>query len=121
MERNIELEEELKESLKEYSPTIILKYDAYTLNATKNTKSVSITWPYPLMEVYFDFIENNKKIMSESIEFYDNETQKEFSDYIVYLIKRYFTLSTRVETLGSLLKRKELQVKINNEWHPIYD
>ena len=111
----------MKDSLKEYEPSIHLVNDAYSLNVSKDTKCVTITWSYPLMEVYFYFVENNEKIMSESLEFYENETQKEFSDYIIYVVIRYFTLPTRVETLGTLLKRKELQVKEDNEWKCIYD
>ncbi len=121
MERNEELEQALSKTLSDYSVSITWEKQAYKLNAFKGSKRISITWPYPLMEVFFDFVENDKKIMSESIEFYGNETQDEFCDYIIYIASRFFNFPSRLETVGRFPKRKELQVNQNNEWCSIFD
>jgi hypothetical protein len=121
MERNPKIEQEIIDSLKEYSAVITCEKQSYKVTANNDIKNITITWPYPLMEVFFDFAENKEIIMSESIEFYENETEEDLRDYIVNITKRFFNLPVRIETLGKLLKRKELQVYQNSEWCSIYD
>lgn len=121
MERNQKIEQEIVESLKEYSAAITCENQSYKVTVNNDIKSITITWPYPLMEVFFDFAANKEIIMSESIEFYENETGEDLCDYIIKITKRFFNLPVRVETLGKILKRKELQVYQNSEWCSIYD
>ena len=121
MERDTAVENELNSALKEFSVQLTCSGEAYTLKAAKSEKSIEINWPHPLMEVFFDFVENGNVIFSESIEFYENETQKELRDYLIYVVKRFFNLPTRIESIGRLPKRTELQVKESEQWSSIFD
>jgi len=121
MERDTALEHKLKSALKEFSVILNWSGEAYTLKATKSQKTIEVTWPFPLMEVYFDFVENGNVAFSESIEFYENETQTDLRDYLVYVVQRFFNLPTRIETIGRFPKRTELQVKESEQWSNIFD
>ena len=121
MERDTELEKIFLENLKDFSVTIDMAGDAYKLDAQYESKSITVTWPYPLMEVFFDSSEGEKVFKSESIEFYDGEPVSELHDYVTYIIQNYLNHSTRIETIGSFLKRQELQINANGQWVNVFD
>jgi len=121
MERDTAVEKELCSALKEFSVQLSCSGEAYTLKAAISEKSIKVTWPLPLREVFFDFVENGKVIFSESVEFYENETQKEMREYLIYVVKRFLNLATRIESIGRFPKRTELQVKDSEKWSSIFD
>ena len=120
MERDKNIEKELLTSLSGYEPTINWEKDAYNLKLEYKNKSTKVVWPYPLMEVFFDFWEGNKKIFSESFEFYENETNEELVEYLLEISNNFFSNETRIETFGKLLKRNELQFKKGEEWVSVF-
>jgi hypothetical protein len=120
MERDKKLESDLITSLASYAPRISWEKDAYMLETSYKNKRALVVWPYPLMEVFFDLWENNKKIFSESFEFYENETNEELVEYLVNILKNYFDHETRVETEGKLFKHQELQFKKGDEWVSVF-
>lgn len=121
MKRNTELETKFIRSLKDFSVEIVVENNAYKLVAQLNSKSILVTWAYPLMEVFFDFKENNKAINSDSIEIYDGESVSELHEYVTSIIINYFRHQTRIETLGRLLKRQELQIYSNGQWMSVFN
>ncbi len=121
MERDIKLENELLESLKDFSVTIDIEGDAYKLTAQDDSKHILVTWPYPLMEVWFDFTDGGQVIKTESIEFYDGEPVSELFDYVTYIIKNYLNHPTRIETTGRFLKIQELQINTKGQWVNVFD
>ena len=121
MDRDTAVEKELCLALKEFSVQLSCSGETYTLKAAISEKSIKVTWPHPLMEVFFDFVEHGNVIFSESVEFYENETQNELRDYLIYVVKRFFNLPTRIESIGRFPKRKELQVKESEQWSSIFD
>jgi hypothetical protein len=120
MDRNLNLELSLKSSLADYNPVLELEGDAYKLHLNQGDKRIKVTWPYPLMEVYFDFWDGETIIFSESFEFYENETHEELAEYLVDVAKKYLTNQTRTITIGKFLKRKELQFNDGSEWSPVF-
>ena len=120
MERDIKLENNLVNSLSSYAPRIGRDKEAYMLEASYKNKRALVVWPYPLMEIFFDLWDNNKKIFSESLEFYENENKEELAEYLIKILKNYFDHETRVETEGKLLKRQELQFKNGDEWVSVF-
>ena len=121
MKRDLKLEKELTDALRGYPISVDWVNETYKLTARKGEKSVVVTWPYPLMEVYFDFIENDKETFSESVEFYEGESPSELCDYLTYVIKRFLNSPSRIETRGKLLKRSELQVSESGKWVSVFD
>lgn len=120
MDRNPNLEQSLKSSLADYNPVLELEGDAYKLRLNQGDKHIKVTWPYPLMEVYFDFWDGETIVFSESFEFYEKETDEELAEYITDVAKKYLTNQTRIITIGKLLKRKELQFNDGSEWISVF-
>lgn len=121
MNINKTIEKLLNEDLSEYSPSLKFESDSHLIVASNNAKSIAICWPYPLMEVFFNFIDNNKIIASESVELYENETDLELVSYIIHIVKRYLSLPSQVNTFGIFFKTTELQVLHNEKWEYIFD
>lgn len=121
MSRDLQLEKVIAESLAEYSPRLSWENNAYRLKAGKAVMNVEVVWPYPLMEVYFDFTEKEEKVFSESVEFYEGESNSELAEYIVHVVRRFLDNPARIEKLGILLKRTELQVSKDGKWINVFD
>lgn len=69
MDHDLSLENSLRASLDEFAPVIILCETAYELVDQVPGKIITVTWPYPLMEVFFDFSGPGRERFSESVEF----------------------------------------------------
>ncbi len=121
MSRDPQLAQKLTEALAGYSAQLNWLHDAYNLSAEKVPKRVKITWPYPLTEVYFDFLQNDANIFSESIEFYDGESSDELCEYVAHVVKRFLDHPSRIESLGTFLKRTELQILEGDKWISVFD
>ncbi len=117
----MEMEREIGEALKEYTVKINLADKAYQIETSNGNRSVVVTWPLPLQEVYFDFRENDEEVLSESVEFYEGETNSELSGYVVYITRRFLELPWRIKEKGRILKTKELQVDDGSEWRAVFD
>jgi hypothetical protein len=96
-------EKELLDFLDGYSSNLSWENESYKLIVFKSEKTVEITWPYPINEVYFDFFENENKIFTEWVEFYADESLSEQCKHISYIAKRYLDLPCRIDTSGKLL------------------
>ncbi|MEW8029834.1 MAG: hypothetical protein AB2792_09640 [Candidatus Thiodiazotropha sp.] len=120
MERKPELEGELLGLLSAFSPTIAVKNDAYQLSVSLAAKRAEVAWPYPLHEVFFDFWEADRKVLSESFEFYEGESDSELIEYLCSVLNRFLANSTRLQTQGKLLKTTELQYQQGDVWQSVF-
>ncbi len=121
MERNLSLENSLQASLAEFAPQINLGESAYELVAQVPDKKVAVTWPYPLMEVFFDFNGPGEEMFSESVEFYAGESSAELAEYVTYVARRFLNLRTRLHTKKGWPSVTELQVEEKGEWQCVFE
>ena len=121
MDRNLNLENSLRASLAEFATEITAGETAYRLVAKVPEKEITITWPYPLMEVFFDFSGPGEKSFSESVEFYDGETSEEQTQYIGYVVKRFLKLPIRIHTKKGWPSITELQVEEKGDWQCVFE
>ena len=120
MERKPELEEELLGLLSAFSPTIEVDNDAYQLSVSLASKRAEVIWPYPLYEVFFDFREGNRKVLSDSFEFYEGESDSELVEYLCSVLNRFLANNTRLQIQGKLLKTTELQYQQGGVWQSVF-
>lgn len=120
MESKPELKRELLGLLSAFSPTIGVVNDAYHLSVSSGEKRAEVLWPYPLHEVFFDFWEGDSKVLSESFEFYDGESNSELIEYLCSVLNRFLTNTIRVHVQGNLLKTTELQYQQGGVWHSVF-
>ncbi|MCX2835088.1 hypothetical protein [Microbulbifer thermotolerans] len=120
MDRKPDLERKLLETLSAFSPKIEVAKDAYQLSVSLHTKRAEIVWPYPLHEVFFDFWEEDCKVLSESFEFYEGESDSELVEYLGSVLNRFFSNTVRVYVQGKLFKTKELQYQQGGLWQPVF-
>lgn len=120
MERKPELEKELLRLLSTFSPAIGVAKDAYQLSVSSSTKRAEVIWPYPLHEVFFDFWEGNTKILSESFEFYEGESDSELVEYLYSVLNRFLTNNVRFHAQGKFLKTRELQYQQGGVWKSVF-
>ncbi|MGD9170519.1 MAG: hypothetical protein PVI97_10740 [Candidatus Thiodiazotropha sp.] len=120
MERKPELERDLLGLLSAYSPAIEVENDAYQLSVLLAAKRAEVVWPYPLHEVFFDFWEGESKVLSESFEFYEGESDAELIEYLCSVLSRFLTNNTRLQTQGKLLKTTELQYQQGGVWQSVF-
>ena len=89
---------------------------AYKLVLTEGEKSVCITWPTELGEVFLDYSSNNEVIFQDWFECLESDEVGDFIIYIEQVAKRYLHFETRIERKGMILKSNELQYKTNEQW-----
>jgi hypothetical protein len=120
MERKPEIERELLGILGAFSPSIEVENDAYQLSVSLAAKRAEVVWPYPLHEVFFDFWEGDSKVLSESFEFYEGESDSELVEYLCSVLNRFLANNTRLQTHGMLLKTTELQYQQGGVWQSVF-
>ena len=76
----------LIEALFEFNPTNLGSNDVWKILLSSKNKKIELTWPYPVMEIYFDFIESEEKVFTEWFEYYENETNEEIITEVVKYI-----------------------------------
>ena len=120
MDRKPEIERELLGLLRAFSPIIYVANDAYQLSVSSAAKRVEVVWPYPLHEVFFDFWDGDSKILSESFEFYEGESDHEFIEYMCAVLNRFLNNSIRLYVQDKLFKITELQFSQGGVWQPVF-
>jgi hypothetical protein len=116
-----QLEKDITDVFSEYSPRIEWDDDVYHLFITKGTKQIKVVWAYKVSEVNFDFFEDDIKIYTDWIDFYEGETTSEIFNLITFLVNRFVNLPSRVVTEGRWLRTTNLEVCENGQWVNIYD
>ncbi len=119
--RDYQLEKDITGAFAEYSTTFEWDEGLYTIDVTKGVKRVKVNWAYDVHEVYFDFFENDKKIYEDWADFYSGETTSEIFNFVMFLVKRFINLPSRVFTQGKLLKTTDLAVNESGHWVNLYD
>lgn len=89
---------------------------AYDLVLSANGKSVCITWPYELGEVFLAYIEGSTTIFEDWFECMEEDEVNDFIEYIDTVTKRYLFNETRIKEKGLLLKNHELQYQSKEGW-----
>ncbi|ADZ92005.1 hypothetical protein Marme_2778 [Marinomonas mediterranea MMB-1] len=120
MDRKPELERELLDLLSTFSPTIEVANDAYQLSVSLAAKRAEVVWPHPFHEVFFDFWEGDRKVLSESFEFYEGESDTELIEYLSSVLDRFLTNAIRVQVQGKFLKTTELQYQQGDVWNSVF-
>lgn len=120
MDRKPELEREILDLLSGFAPRIEVAEDAYQLSVSFDAKRAEVVWPYPLHEVFFDFWEGDRKVLSESFEFYEGESDSELFEYLGSVLNRFLTNTIRVHVQGKFLKTTELQYQQGGVWQPVF-
>lgn len=110
----------LLELMAQFKPKSSAEKDAHRLEFQHRGKSVVIFWPNLVMEVFFDFIEGGEKLLAESVEYYDSESPETQAQDIAEIAQRFLLNETRLVTVGSLLKRREIQYCRASEWMTIF-
>ena len=95
---------------------IIEKDVAYKLVVSSINKSVSITWPYELGEVFLDYIEDEIIIFQDWFDCLDSDEVKDFINYIDDVAKRYVFNETRIHRKCFIFRSNELQYYSKGEW-----
>ncbi|WP_078118596.1 hypothetical protein [Thiosocius teredinicola] len=121
MDRDLSLEKELMVAISEFAPRITWVEAAYELVAKIPGKEVTVTWPYPLMEVFFDFVGPGDEKFSESVEFYEGESSAELAEYVANVVRRFLLLPVRIHTRKGWLSVTELQVEENGGWQCVFE
>lgn len=120
MDRKLELERELLGLLSAFSPTIDVANDAYQLSVSSAAKRAEVVWPYPLHEVFIDFWDRDKKVLSESFEFYEGESDHDLIECLCSILNRFLNNSIRLHVQGELFKTTVLQYKQGGVWQPVF-
>jgi hypothetical protein len=107
---------QLLEALAAFEPVLSTEGGAYRVCAKNQAKSAVVVWPYPLAEVFLDFMEDSEVVLSESVEYYAEEPPAEQVKDIAQVLRNFFLNETRVATVGAALKRRELQFRHGNQW-----
>ena len=110
----------LLDRMNEFNPKLSFENDAHKLIVSLDDKRAEIVWPNPIMEVFFDFWEDEEKVFSESLEYYDGENVNEVVNDIHESISRFLLNSTRLVKKGLILKITEFQYKKGDVWISVF-
>lgn len=89
---------------------------AYKLTVKGNGKSVTVSWPYELGEVFLDYTDGAEIIFQDWFECLSTDEVEDFTFYIDQVCKRFLCNETRVHEKGILFFSYELQYKANERW-----
>jgi hypothetical protein len=107
---------QLLEALAAFEPALSTENGAYRVLAKYEAKGAVVIWPYPLAEVFLEFVEGGEVVLSESVEYYAAEPPAEQLKDIAQVLRNFFLNETRVATVGAVLKRSELQFRRGEKW-----
>jgi hypothetical protein len=117
---NSAFEKLLLETLADFSPTISKRDGAYHVSAESGVKRVNIVWPYPLGEVFLDFLEHGEVLHADWVDYYNGEETVEQVEDIARVVRNFLHNETRVAVLGSSLEDRELQYWMQTKWISIF-
>jgi len=106
--------EELKDLLikRLLDSEILLEHSSSLIEIRQNNRLLKITYPYPVQEIYFDFLIDDALIHNDWIDFYMNETEEYILNYIVNIAYKFMYLEIKFV--------KDLQVYDNGVWDNIF-
>ena len=112
--------QQLQNALAEFAPLLKWERNAWRVLATCAGKRVTITWPLPLSEVYFDFWLDEQLVLSEWVEYYDGETSEEQALDVARIARNFLAHETRGVQVGQLFAHLELQFRQDEQWASVF-
>jgi len=83
-------------------------------------KSVTVTWPYELGEVFLDFAQDEEIIFQDWFDCLDSDELKDFMVYLEAVTKRFLFNDFRITKVGKLFfKYSELQYYKESKWQNV--
>lgn len=98
---------------------IVEEGQAYTLTVFGKNKSVCLTWPNELGEIFLSYSENSEVIFEDWFECLESEEVDDFISYADDVCKRFIFNESRVKTVGFILRNEELQYKLDGIWRNV--
>jgi hypothetical protein len=106
-------------ALGQFNAVASAQNDAHRLQVQCGTKSVVVVWPHNLGEVFFDFLQDGKLLFAESVEYYEREPSPHQAKEVAQVVSNFFQYEAKLTTVGSVLKRTELQSFRGGEWRSV--
>ena len=110
----------LLNELTQFMPKVAAKESANRVEVEDKKKRVEVLWPNHAGEVFFDFVEEGLVLLSESVEYYDEEAKNEQAEEIAEVVRRFLLHEVRVTSVGHIFKRQELQINQDGRWLYIF-
>ena len=110
----------LLNSLSRFNPVVSAGSDSHCVRFEHGEKAAKLTWPTQVAEVFFDFMKDGEIVLSESVEYYDDETRSEQAEDVARVLLNFLLHEVRVVQSGAFLKHKELQSCRGGEWLSIF-
>ncbi len=111
----------LLKSLAQHNPAVSAEENAYRLRFARDLKLVEILWPNQGSEVFFDFMNSEELLFSESIEYYEKETGMEQAEDVARVVQNFLLNEVKVAEAGLLLRRRELQSYRSGKWLSVFE
>jgi hypothetical protein len=111
----------LLKSLTQHNQAVTAEENAYRLRFNRDSKLVEVLWPNQGNEVFFDFMNREELLFSESVEYYENETGLQQAEDIARVVQNFLIDEVKVAEAGLLLKRRELQSYRSGKWLSVFE
>ncbi len=103
-----------------YPAEIVERGAAYDATYRRGGKSIVLTWPFELGEVFVCFEEGGSAIYEDWFECLESDDLPEFMEYVISIVVRYLESNTRLQEKGWWLwRRHTLEYLDGNSWRYI--